>query len=75
MKFGVDAPWYNDPVERTAFNLYAMNCDKLEAIARQIASTFSPDEIDGLDVEDISYSFDLSDEDAEYVYDMLQELM
>ena len=25
MKFGIDAPWYNDPVERLAFNAYAMH--------------------------------------------------
>ena len=24
-KFGIDAPWYDGPVERTAFNLYAMS--------------------------------------------------
>jgi hypothetical protein len=24
MKWGIDAPWYNDPVERFAFNGYAM---------------------------------------------------
>ena len=24
MKLGIDAPWYDDPVETMAFNLYAM---------------------------------------------------
>lgn len=28
MKFGIDAPWYNDPVERMSFNLYAMNSEE-----------------------------------------------
>ena len=28
MKFGVDPPWYNDPIERMAFNLFAMNIEE-----------------------------------------------
>jgi hypothetical protein len=28
MKFGVDPPWYNDPIERMAFNLFAMSIEK-----------------------------------------------
>ena len=36
MKFGVDAPWYDGPVERMAFNLYAMDCERLNEIANDI---------------------------------------
>ena len=36
MKFGVDAPWYQDNVERVAFNLYAMDCERLDEIVRDI---------------------------------------
>jgi len=74
MKFGVDAPWYNDPVERTAFNLYAMNIEELNSIAKDIVHNFGYD-VDGIDIEDIKYSYNLNDEDAEYVYDRVQELM
>ena len=28
MKFGVDAPWYQDDVECLAFNLYAIDCEE-----------------------------------------------
>lgn len=74
MKIGIDAPWYNDPVERTAFNLYAMNIEELNSIARDIVHNFGYD-IDGIDIEDIKYSYNLNDEDAEYVYDRIQELV
>jgi len=74
MKFGVDAPWYDDPVERTAFNLYAMNIEELNSIARDIVHNFGYD-VDGIDIEDIKYSYNLNDEDAEYVYDRVQELV
>lgn len=26
MKFGIDPPWFQDDIERTAFNLYAIEC-------------------------------------------------
>ncbi len=74
MKFGVDAPWYNDPVERTAFNLYAMNCTKIEKIAKEIVANF-PYEVEGIEIEDIKYSYNVSDEDAEAIYDRIQELI
>lgn len=74
MKFGIDTPWYDDPVERTAFNLYAMNCDQLDTIAKNIIHNFGSD-AEGVEIEDIKYSFNLNDEDAEYVYDRIQEMM
>lgn len=74
MKIGVDAPWYDDPVERTAFNLYAMNIEELDSIAKDIVHNFGYD-VDGIDIEDIKYSYNLNDEDAEYVYDRIQELV
>ncbi len=36
MKFGVDAPWYQDNVERVAFNLYAMDCERLNEIVEDV---------------------------------------
>ena len=74
MKFGIDPPWYDDPAERIAFNLYAMNCDQLDTIAKSIIHNFGSD-VEGIDIEDIKYSFNLNDEDSEYVYDRIQELM
>lgn len=74
MKFGVDAPWYDDPVERTAFNLYAMNCTEIEEIAKEIVANFSYD-IEGIEVEDIVYSYNVDDETAQAIYDKVQELI
>lgn len=28
MKFGVDPPWYNDPIEHMAFNLFAISIEE-----------------------------------------------
>lgn len=28
MKFGVEPPWYNDPIEFMAFNLFAMSIEE-----------------------------------------------
>lgn len=28
MKFGVDPPWYNNPIERMTFNLFAMSIEE-----------------------------------------------
>ena len=28
MKFGVDPPWYDNPVERMAFNLFALSIEE-----------------------------------------------
>ena len=74
MKIGVDTPWYDDPVERTAFNLYAMNIEELNAIAGDIVHNFGYD-IDGIEVEGIVYSYNLNTEDAEYVYDRMHQLI
>lgn len=73
MKIGVDAPWYNDPVERVAFNLYAMNCEHLNKIARDIVHNF-PD-LEGIEIEDIEYSYNLNSADAQYVYDRMWEMV
>lgn len=75
MKIGVDAPWYNDPIERTAFNLYAMNCEEVNEIAEQIVATLPYNEIEGIDIEDIKYSFGIDDVAAQAVYDRMWELI
>lgn len=74
MKFGVDTPWYDDPVERLAYNLYALNCEEVERIAREIAQNFH-DDIEGIEIDDIRYSFNVSYSDAEAIYNRIQELV
>ena len=36
MKFGIDAPWYDDPVERFAFNGYAIERSLLDDVVNYI---------------------------------------
>jgi hypothetical protein len=61
MKFGVDAPWYDDPVERMAFNLYAMDISRLDDIATEIIysgeqySDWEIAEMYGLEEEELIY--------------------
>lgn len=48
----IDAPWYRDPVETTAFNLYAMKKeglfltseDRLEMVVEYLASVNNPND-------------------------------
>ena len=35
-KFGIDAPWYDGPVERAAFNLYAMSDSLIDDVINYI---------------------------------------
>lgn len=61
MKFGIDAPWYDDPVERMAFNLYAMDISRLDDIATEITysgehySDWEIAEMYGLEEEELAY--------------------
>ena len=61
MKFGVDAPWYDDPVERMAFNLYAMDISRLDDIATEVIysgenlSDWEIAEMYGLEEEELAY--------------------
>ena len=64
MKFGIDAPWYDDPVERVAFNLYAMDLSRLDNIAAEIISLYGGQSITDEDIKD---AYSLSDEELEYV--------
>lgn len=70
MKFGVDAPWYQDSVERVAFNLYAMDCERLNAIAKEIMTTYAGDIVD---IDDLKPVYGLNDSEAEYVYNYINE--
>ena len=70
MKFGVDAPWYQDSVERVAFNLYAMDCERLNAIAEEIMTTYAGDIVD---IDDLKPVYGLNDSEAEYVYHYINE--
>lgn len=63
-KFGIDAPWYDDSVERVAFNLYAMNTSRLDDIASEIISFYSGEIITDDDIRDM---YALDDDELEYV--------
>ena len=63
-KFGIDAPWYDDPVERVAFNLYAMNTSRLDDIASEIISFYGGEIITDDDIRDM---YALNDDELEYV--------
>lgn len=69
MKIGIDAPWYKDPVERVAFNLYAMEQDNLRAIAQDILMNH-PDE----DLDDLREEYELNDLETKMVYNIMKEL-
>ena len=65
MKFGIDPPWYDDPVERFAFNLYAADCssraDKINAYINDIiAGNY-----------DIVLEFTPTDKELQYIIDRL----
>ena len=64
MKFGVDAPWYNDAVERVAFNLYAMDLSRLDDIASEIVSQYGGQSITDDDIRDL---YNLNDDELNYV--------
>lgn len=64
MKFGVDAPWYDDPVERVAFNLYAMDLSRLDDIASEIVSQYGGQSITDDDIRDL---YNLNDDELNYV--------
>ena len=55
MKFGIDPPWYDDKVERTAFNLYAMNYSELDEIVERIK--YGEDEIEDYDLTKEEYTY------------------
>ena len=63
-KFGIDAPWYDDPVERVAFNLYAMDISRLDDIASEIINVYSGTTITDDDIRDM---YSLEDDELEYV--------
>lgn len=71
----ISAPWYNDSVERVAFNLYAMNIEEVNEIAEQIVTTLPYSEIEGIEIEDIKYSFNVDDATAQAVYNRVWELI
>lgn len=43
---GITPPWYQDPVEHTAFNTYAYNQQRLENFINYLASTDDPNDFD-----------------------------
>ena len=78
----IDAPWYQDPVETLAFNLYAMNVQELE----DIASEFANQARRGVNINDINIqrqicriygvNFDnLADNDIDYLQKAIMRKM
>lgn len=63
-KFGIDAPWYDDSVERVAFNLYAMHTSRLDDIASEIIGVYGGETITDDDIRDM---YSLSDDELDYV--------
>ena len=70
MEFGVRAPWYDDPVENTAFNLYAMNISRLNDIASEIVDTYSGKTITD---EEIRNMYSLEDDELKYVINRIKD--
>jgi len=69
MKFGVDAPWYDDPVERMAFNLYAMDKQREMDLANAIQDYLDGDE----DLDYLRDKYDLTDEEYGLLLDELND--
>lgn len=46
MRYGVDPPWYDGPVERLAFNAYAMRKTGLEEIINSLVESDDPNDIE-----------------------------
>jgi len=57
MKFGIDPPYYNDPIERTAFNLYSMHQSELDDAIYKLFRGETH----------IDFSFELSERDMDYI--------
>ena len=67
MKFGVDPPWYDNPVERMAFNLYAMDCERLNEIAADAM-------LNNIAPEDIAATYGLKSQyELDYILERLGE--
>ena len=65
MKMGVDAPWYNDPVENTAFNLYAMQHEELDELADKLK------EYEITNWEGVKEYYNLTDYEMAYLEDRI----
>ena len=67
MKFGVDAPWYDDPVERMAFNLYAMDMERINEAVEEAREN-------GWDTSmDLIVNTDLNEAERRYVLAQLRK--
>ena len=69
MKFGVDAPWYDDPVERLAFNLYAMDKQREMDLANAVQDYLNGDE----DLDYLRDKYNLTDKEYELLLDELND--
>lgn len=67
MKFGIDAPWYDNNIERVAFNVYAMHTSNLDEIVNWVIEN----EIDEDTLQNVLK--DYSDEDIAYVLNELED--
>lgn len=57
MKFGIDQPWYDNSVERVAFNLYSMHQSELDDAINKIFAGET----------NITFSFELTERDEDYI--------
>lgn len=69
MKIGIDPPWYDNPVERTAFNLYAMN----ETYKQAEIDEWLTEVIYGGKEPLLDFSFDLTSGDIDYIMNKLAD--
>lgn len=44
MRYGITPPWYQDPVEHTAFNAYAYSQQRIENFINALAATADPND-------------------------------
>lgn len=74
MKFGIDAPWYNDSVERVAFNLYAMSIEERnERIEQAITALAAGDDVDEAEIY-AYYGIDPTPVELDYIHDEVERL-
>lgn len=69
MRFGIDPPVYDNPIERTAFNLYAMN----ETYRQCEIDEWLTEVIQGGKEPLLDFSFDLTSGEINYIVNQLAD--
>ena len=67
MKWGIDAPWYDDPVERFAFNGYAME----QSLIDNVVDYINTNDCDNLNAAcaAVDCPVDLAERNIQYILD------